>query len=90
VAIVTGVSRRIGIGMAAARRLATSAPTSSTPDRHRPRRPGDRERVTGRFPAGRRGAPEDAARLVAWLSTDDAAWISGQVIAAEGGFRRSN
>jgi 3-oxoacyl-[acyl-carrier protein] reductase len=46
--------------------------------------------VTGRFPAGRRGAPEDAARLVAWLSTDDAAWISGQVIAAEGGFRRSN
>jgi 3-oxoacyl-[acyl-carrier protein] reductase len=42
-------------------------------------------------PAGRSpGRPEDAARLVAWLCTDDAAWISGQVIDAEGGFRRFN
>jgi 3-oxoacyl-[acyl-carrier protein] reductase len=30
----------------------------------------------------------DAARLVAWLLTDDAAWITGQVVDSEGGFRR--
>jgi 3-oxoacyl-[acyl-carrier protein] reductase len=47
-----------------------------------------RERVARLFPAGRWGAPDDAARLVAWLSTDDAAWVTGQVINSEGGFRR--
>jgi 3-oxoacyl-[acyl-carrier protein] reductase len=47
-----------------------------------------RERVAGMFPAGRWGAPDDAARLVAWLCTDDARWITGQVINSEGGFRR--
>ena len=46
------------------------------------------ERVARLFPAGRWGTPEDAARLVTWLCTDDAAWITGQVINSEGGFRR--
>lgn len=41
-----------------------------------------------KFPFGRIGAPEDAARLVAWLATDDAAWVTGQVINSEGGFFR--
>jgi 3-oxoacyl-[acyl-carrier protein] reductase len=45
-------------------------------------------RVARLFPAGRWGTPEDAARLVAWLCTDEAAWITGQVINSEGGFRR--
>lgn len=40
------------------------------------------------MPLGRWGEPDDAARLVAWLCTDDAAWITGQVIDSEGGFRR--
>ena len=45
-------------------------------------------RVGQALPAGRWGRPEDAARLVRWLATDDAAWITGQVINSEGGFRR--
>jgi 3-oxoacyl-[acyl-carrier protein] reductase len=40
------------------------------------------------MPLGRWGAPDDAARLISWLCTDDAAWITGQVINSEGGFRR--
>jgi 3-oxoacyl-[acyl-carrier protein] reductase len=36
-------------------------------------------------PQGRWGQPEDAARLIAWLATDDAAWITGQVINSTGG-----
>lgn len=40
------------------------------------------------MPLGRWGTPEDAARLVGWLCTDDAAWITGQVIDSEGGFVR--
>jgi 3-oxoacyl-[acyl-carrier protein] reductase len=44
--------------------------------------------VATRFPAGRWGTPDDVARLVAWLCTDEAAWVTGQVINSEGGFRR--
>lgn len=44
--------------------------------------------VARRFPQGRWGVPDDPARLIAWLATDDAVWITGQVINSEGGFRR--
>ncbi len=47
------------------------------------------ETVRRRFPQGRWGTPDDPARLIAWLATDEAAWITGQVINTEGGFRRS-
>ncbi|GLW67071.1 3-ketoacyl-ACP reductase [Actinomadura rubrobrunea] len=47
-----------------------------------------RRRVAQAMPAGRWGRPEDVARLVRWLASDDAAWITGQVIDSEGGFRR--
>ncbi|MYV97088.1 SDR family oxidoreductase [Streptomyces sp. SID3343] len=52
----------------------------ATPDLH--------EAVRSRLPAGRWGTPDDPARLIAWLATDDAQWITGQVINSEGGFRR--
>jgi 3-oxoacyl-[acyl-carrier protein] reductase len=42
----------------------------------------------GTMPFGRWGRADDAARLIAWLCTDDALWITGQTINAEGGFRR--
>jgi 3-oxoacyl-[acyl-carrier protein] reductase len=41
-----------------------------------------------RIPFGRIGEPDDAARLVAWLCSDDGRWVTGQVIDSEGGFRR--
>ncbi|KOG63076.1 MULTISPECIES: SDR family oxidoreductase [Streptomyces] len=44
--------------------------------------------VAARSPAGRWGAPDDPARLIAWLATDEAGWITGEVINSEGGFRR--
>ncbi|MBD0843667.1 SDR family oxidoreductase [Streptomyces sp. TRM68416] len=44
--------------------------------------------VASMFPAGRWGMPDDPARLVAWLATDEAGWITGEVINSEGGFRR--
>jgi 3-oxoacyl-[acyl-carrier protein] reductase len=40
------------------------------------------------FPMGRIGGPEDAARLVAFLCSEDAGWITGQVMNSEGGFWR--
>lgn len=44
------------------------------------------DEVHGSMPFGRFGEPADAARLVAWLATDDARWIVGQVITSDGGF----
>jgi 3-oxoacyl-[acyl-carrier protein] reductase len=44
--------------------------------------------VGQRFPQGRWAKPEDPARLIAWLATDEAGWITGQIINSEGGFRR--
>jgi 3-oxoacyl-[acyl-carrier protein] reductase len=45
--------------------------------------------ITPKFALGRIGEPEDAARLVAFLAGDEAAWITGQLIHSEGGFFRS-
>lgn len=44
--------------------------------------------VAAMFPGGQWGDPDDPARLIAWLATDEARWITGQVINSEGGFRR--
>jgi 3-oxoacyl-[acyl-carrier protein] reductase len=41
-----------------------------------------------KFPLGRIGKPEDAARLIAFLASPEAEWITGQVIHSEGGFLR--
>jgi 3-oxoacyl-[acyl-carrier protein] reductase len=46
------------------------------------------EAVRRHFPQHRWGVPDDPARLIAWLVTDEASWITGQVINSEGGFRR--
>jgi len=47
-----------------------------------------RAKVLARMPAGRIGEGEDAARLIAWLCSADARWVTGQVIGSEGGFVR--
>jgi 3-oxoacyl-[acyl-carrier protein] reductase len=47
------------------------------------------EAIAGLFPAGRWGMPDDPARLISWLATDEAAWSTGQVVGSEGGFPRT-
>ncbi|MGY1606991.1 SDR family oxidoreductase [Geodermatophilus sp. SYSU D00700] len=37
-------------------------------------------------PGRRWSTPTDTARLVAWLVSDEAEWITGQVIASDGGW----
>ena len=44
-----------------------------------------RTAVAAANPGGRWGTPEDAARLVAWLVSEEAGWVTGQVIASDGG-----
>ncbi|MFD9076866.1 SDR family oxidoreductase, partial [Streptomyces lasiicapitis] len=45
------------------------------------------EEIAALFPAGRWGMPDDPARLIAWLATDEAEWITGQVVNSEGGIK---
>ena len=47
-----------------------------------------RAEIAPKFPGGRVGTPADVAPLVAWLCSAEAAWVTGQVIHAEGGFAR--
>ncbi len=41
-----------------------------------------------RLPQHRFGEPDDPARLIAWLVSDEGEWVAGQVLNSEGGFRR--
>jgi 3-oxoacyl-[acyl-carrier protein] reductase len=36
--------------------------------------------------APRSGAPDDCANVVAWLLSDEAKWITGQTLDADGGW----
>ncbi|REK74449.1 SDR family oxidoreductase [Paenibacillus paeoniae] len=39
-----------------------------------------------KFPMGRVGQPDDAAKLISFLCQNDAQWITGQIIHSDGGF----
>lgn len=41
-----------------------------------------------KFPFGRVGEPKDVAKAIKFLVSDEADWITGQIIHSEGGFRR--
>jgi len=42
--------------------------------------------VAQRSPGGRWSAPVDTAKLIAWLVSDEADWVTGQTIACDGGW----
>ncbi|HET7432196.1 MAG TPA: SDR family oxidoreductase [Nocardioides sp.] len=46
---------------------------------------GARRDAVARHPAGRLGTPEDIARVVAWLASDEAAFATGQCFTVDGG-----
>jgi NAD(P)-dependent dehydrogenase (short-subunit alcohol dehydrogenase family) len=48
--------------------------------------PGAEQGITAQYPLGRYGSVDDAARAIAWLLSDEAQWITGQVLPVDGGF----
>ncbi|QQE78898.1 SDR family oxidoreductase [Alicyclobacillus sp. SO9] len=45
-----------------------------------------KEFLLSKFPMGRIGEPRDAAKLIVFLASDEAEWITGQIIHSNGGF----
>ena len=42
--------------------------------------------LDAQYPLGRHGQVEDVASTIAWLVSDEAAWITGQILPVDGGF----
>jgi 3-oxoacyl-[acyl-carrier protein] reductase len=45
------------------------------------------KQMIGMTPLGRLGQPDDIARVVTFLASDDSAWMTGEVVTASGGMR---
>jgi 3-oxoacyl-[acyl-carrier protein] reductase len=45
------------------------------------------KQMVARTPLGRLGQPDDVARVAVFLASDDAAWLTGERLAASGGLR---
>lgn len=58
-----------------------------TPLHERTNTPEALEKLRQAIPLGRLGQPEDVAGCVAFLASDDAAYITGEIIAVNGGLR---
>jgi NAD(P)-dependent dehydrogenase (short-subunit alcohol dehydrogenase family) len=48
--------------------------------------PGAEQGIGAQYPLGRYGQAGDAAAAMAWLLSEDAAWVTGQVLPVDGGF----
>jgi len=46
---------------------------------------GREEEAAAGYPLGRLGEPEDVGALVAFLLSEDASWVTGQTVVADGG-----
>lgn len=47
-----------------------------------------KKELLNQFPMNRIGKPKDTAKLIGFLASENAEWITGQIIHSEGGFKR--
>jgi NAD(P)-dependent dehydrogenase (short-subunit alcohol dehydrogenase family) len=81
---LTSLTFNLAVQLAPRIRVNTVAPgTIRTPVWNS--QPGGADRLAGFYPLGRVGEPGDVAAAVAFLASDDAGWITGQILPIDGG-----
>lgn len=84
---VEGLTRALAAELAPAIRVNAVAPSLVDTPLAAPLLANDRKReeMARRHPAGAVGDPDQVASLIAYLLSDDAAWMTGQVVGMDGG-----
>ena len=57
---------------------------------HIEKAPGLMERLTGLYPLGRVGKPEDVAAAALYLASDESSFVTGSVLLVDGGVTAGN
>lgn len=84
-AAVLGMMRQLAAELAPQIRVNAVAPAATKTDFARALYEGREQELSEKYPLGRLGVPEDTAGPVAFLLSDDAAWMTGQVLVIDGG-----
>ena len=86
-AAIVGLTRSLALEVAPSGiRVNAVAPGCIETDMVKALGEGTRAMLVEETPIGRLGTPEDIARVVSFLASDKAGFITGQVITADGGF----
>jgi 3-oxoacyl-[acyl-carrier protein] reductase len=90
-AAVDNITRGLSVELGAKARIVSLSPGLTITDGFKDMNEGGdgsfEAYAVSRTPAGRVGQPEDIAKVAVFLASDDAAWISGEVVQAGGGIR---
>ncbi len=79
------LARTLGVELAPEIRVNAVAPAVVKTEFAKALYDGKEAEVSARYPLGRLGMPEDVASAVAFLASDDASWMTSQVITVDGG-----
>ncbi|MFZ3451822.1 SDR family oxidoreductase [Arthrobacter sp. 7Tela_A1] len=79
------LTRSLAVELAPAVRVNALAPAVVRTRFSRALYEGREEKVAGSYPLNRLGSPEDVAAGAAFLASDDAAWVTGQILTLDGG-----
>jgi NAD(P)-dependent dehydrogenase (short-subunit alcohol dehydrogenase family) len=90
ISLTTSTAARYGRHGIRAVAIAPGTVRSQLWDRHAEERPDVLEQLVKWYPLGRVGEPEDVASAAAFLASDEASWITGEVLRVDGGLLAGN
>ncbi len=83
------LTRQLSLEMAPKVRVNAVAPAVVRTQFARALYEGREDELADAYPLGRFGTPDDVAGAVAWLTSPDAAWVTGQTLVLDGGLTQT-